>query len=66
MAALGFHGTLRRVDGKAIPEYQLHLGGGISEAGAVFGRQVVKVPARRIPEAVAQLLDLYQARAAGR
>jgi sulfite reductase beta subunit-like hemoprotein len=60
VAALGFHGTLRRVDGKTIPEYQLHLGGGISQEGAVFGRQVVKVPARRIPEAVAQLLELYQ------
>jgi sulfite reductase beta subunit-like hemoprotein len=56
---LGFHGTLRRVDGKTIPEYQLHLGGGIDENGAVFGRQVVKVPARRIPEAVAKLVELY-------
>jgi sulfite reductase beta subunit-like hemoprotein len=60
VAAMGFHGTLRRVDGKTIPEYQLHLGGGIDQNGAVFGRQVVKVPARRIPEAVAQLLELYQ------
>jgi sulfite reductase beta subunit-like hemoprotein len=60
VAALGFHGTLRRVDGKTIPEYQLHLGGGLDENGAVFGRQVVKVPARRIPEAVAQLLALYE------
>jgi sulfite reductase beta subunit-like hemoprotein len=60
VAALGFHGTLRRVDGKTIPEYQLHLGGGIDQNGAVFGRQVVKVPARRIPEAVAKLVELYQ------
>src|SRR5262249_624875 len=58
VAALGFHGTLRRVDGKTIPEYQLHLGGGISDEGAVFGRQIVKVPARRIPEAVTRLLEL--------
>jgi sulfite reductase beta subunit-like hemoprotein len=60
VAALGFHGTLRRVDGKTIPEYQLHLGGGIGVDGAVFGRQVVKVPARRIPQAVTRLLELYR------
>ncbi len=33
--------------------YQLHLGGGVDEGGARFGRQVVKVVARRVPEAVA-------------
>jgi sulfite reductase beta subunit-like hemoprotein len=60
VAALGFHGTLRRVDGKTIPEYQLHLGGGIDLDGATFGRQVVKLPAKRVPEAVAQLLALYE------
>src|SRR5204863_8184335 len=29
VAAIGFHGTMRRVGGRAVPEYQLHLGGGI-------------------------------------
>src|SRR4029453_18918339 len=60
VAALGFHGTMRRVGGQAVPEYQLHLGGGISGQGAVFGRQIVKVPARRVPDAVLRLLLLYQ------
>jgi sulfite reductase beta subunit-like hemoprotein len=60
VAALGFHGTVRRVGGQAAPEYQLHLGGGIDKYGATFGRQVAKVPARRVPEAVVRLLELYQ------
>jgi sulfite reductase beta subunit-like hemoprotein len=60
IAALGFHGTMRRVGGQAVPEYQLHLGGGISLDGATFGRQVIKVPARRVPDAVLRLLTLYQ------
>ncbi len=60
VAAIGFHGTMRRVDGQAVPEYQLHLGGGIDGAGAQFGRQVVKVPARRVPDAVVRLLELYK------
>jgi sulfite reductase (NADPH) hemoprotein beta-component len=60
VAALGFHGTMRRVGGQAVPEYQLHLGGGIDAGGAVFGRQVVKVPARRVADTVVRLLALYQ------
>lgn len=60
IAALGFHGTMRRVGGVALPEYQLHLGGGIAREGATFGRQIVKLPARRVPAAVLRLLDLYQ------
>jgi sulfite reductase (NADPH) hemoprotein beta-component len=59
VAALGFHGTVRRVGGQAAPEYQLHLGGGIDVNGATFGRQVVKVPARKVPEAVVRLLELF-------
>ncbi|HEX8954525.1 MAG TPA: nitrite/sulfite reductase [Polyangia bacterium] len=60
VAALGFHGTMRRVGGQAVPEYQLHLGGGIAREGATFGRQIVKLPARRVPDAVLRLLELYQ------
>jgi sulfite reductase (ferredoxin) len=59
VAALGFHGTMRRVGGATVPEYQLHLGGGIDRQGAVFGRQIVKVAARRVPAAVLRLLELY-------
>lgn len=59
VAALGFHGTMRRVGGRAIPEYQLHLGGGIAREGATFGRQIVKLAARRVPDAVLRLLELY-------
>jgi len=60
VAALGFHGTMRRVGGVAVPEYQLHLGGGIAREGATFGRQIVKLAARRVPDAVLRLLELYR------
>jgi sulfite reductase beta subunit-like hemoprotein len=59
IAALGFHGTVRRVGGRAMPEYQLHLGGGLDASGATFGRQIVKIPAHRVAEAVLRLLELY-------
>ena len=44
-----------------VPVYQLHLGGGVDARGARFGRQVVKIVARRVPDAVAVLLELYRA-----
>jgi hypothetical protein len=56
---------MRRVGGQAVPEYQLHLGGGIDKYGATFGRQVAKVPARRVPEAVVKLLELYKKERSG-
>ncbi len=62
IAGLGFHGGMRRVGGKVVPEYTLHLGGGIDEKGATFGRQVVKVPARRVPDALVRLLHLFEAK----
>jgi sulfite reductase beta subunit-like hemoprotein len=61
IADIGWHGAVKNVNGTAYPMYQLHLGGGVDQAGARFGRQVVKVVARRLPEAVAMLLKLYEA-----
>jgi sulfite reductase (ferredoxin) len=61
IADLGFHGAAKREGGKTYPMYQLHLGGGVDENGAYFGRQVVKLVARRVPEAVVRLLALYEA-----
>ena len=60
IADIGWHGAVKNVGGTAYPMYQLHLGGGVDPAGARFGRQVVKVVARRVPEAVAVLLKLFE------
>lgn len=61
VAAIGFHGTVRHAgDGKQVPEYQLHLGGGFDADGVQFGRHIVKIPARRAGEALLRLLDLYR------
>ncbi len=60
IADLGFHGGAKTVGGVTVPVYQLHLGGGCDSNGARFGRQVVKLVARRVPEAVVLLLRLYE------
>ena len=61
IADLGFHGAARKDGGTGVtvPMYQLHLGGGVDQRGATFGRQVVKIVARRVPDAVVKLLQLF-------
>ena len=51
---------MRRLDGRAVPQYFVMVGGGVQEDGAHFARLAAKVPARRVPEAVERLIALYQ------
>jgi sulfite reductase beta subunit-like hemoprotein len=61
IANIGFHGAAKTIGDDTYPMYQLHLGGTVDENGARFGRQVVKILARRVPEAVFLLMKLYEA-----
>jgi sulfite reductase beta subunit-like hemoprotein len=61
IANIGFHGAAKTLGDDTYPMYQLHLGGTVDENGARFGRQVVKILARRVPEAVFLLMKLYEA-----
>ena len=64
ISGLGFQGGVRKVGGRAVPQYLMYLGGGVSAEKAHFGRLVVKVPARRVPQVLERLVDLYVAEAA--
>jgi sulfite reductase (NADPH) hemoprotein beta-component len=59
IAGLGFQGSVRKVGGKAIPQYFVMVGGGPDGDAVRFGRLAAKVPARRLTEALERLLDLY-------
>jgi sulfite reductase (NADPH) hemoprotein beta-component len=59
IATIGFQGSVRRLGSRAVPQYFVMVGGGATETGAAFGRLAAKIPARRIPEAVERLIDLY-------
>ncbi len=61
IAAIGFQGSLRKVDGKAVPQYFIQVGGGIDAERTTFGRLAAKVPARRAPIALDRLVRLYAA-----
>ena len=61
IASLGFQGSVRKVAGKAIPQYFVMVGGGATDTGAHFGKVVAKIPVNRLTTAVERLLDLYKA-----
>src|SRR5499426_159486 len=59
VAAIGFQGSVRRLGSRAVPQYFVMVGGGVTNAGASFARLAAKIPARRIPEVVERLIGLY-------
>jgi sulfite reductase beta subunit-like hemoprotein len=60
VAGIGFQGSIRKIAGRAVPQYFVFVGGGATDEGASFGRVAAKIPARRAPIAVERLLALYQ------
>jgi sulfite reductase (NADPH) hemoprotein beta-component len=60
IATIGFQGCVRRVGGRAVPQYFVMVGGGTTDRGASFARTAAKVPARRIPETLERLIAMYQ------
>jgi sulfite reductase (NADPH) hemoprotein beta-component len=61
LAAIGLQGGVRKLGGRAVPQYSVLLGGHVEGSEARFGAPVAKVPSRRIPEAVTRLVSLYLA-----
>jgi sulfite reductase (NADPH) hemoprotein beta-component len=59
VATIGFQGSVRRVGSRALPQYFVMVGGGMHDTGASFARCAAKIPARRIPDAVERLIEIY-------
>jgi sulfite reductase (NADPH) hemoprotein beta-component len=60
IAAIGFQGSVRRLAGKAVPQYFVMIGGQVGAERADFGRVVAKIPARRLTETVERLVVHYR------
>ena len=60
IADIGFHGVAKKIEGKLVPHYQLHLKGGVGNGRAVVGDSNIKLPARNIPKGVSELISKYQ------
>jgi sulfite reductase (NADPH) hemoprotein beta-component len=61
VAAIGLQGSARKLGARTLPQVFVLVGGGAGAGGASFGKLVGKVPARRAPEAVRRLVELYLA-----
>ncbi len=60
VAGLGFQGSVRKVGGRAVPQYFVMVGGGVTDGRAHFARLAAKVPVRRAGEALERLVALYE------
>jgi sulfite reductase (ferredoxin) len=60
IADIGFFGGARKVNERLAPHFQLMLGGMTDEGIARFGEPVVKLPARRIPDAAVHMIERYR------
>ncbi len=60
VAGIGFQGGVRKVGGRAVPQYFVMVGGGVEGDRAHFGRVVAKVPARRIARTVERLVQIFE------
>jgi sulfite reductase (ferredoxin) len=60
-ANIGLHGSSINVKGKVLPAMQVVLGGGVDQTGKGYiAEKVIKLPSKRIPTALAWLLDDYE------
>ncbi len=60
-ANIGFHGSSIKRDGKVLPAMQIVLGGGVDPDGKGYiAEKVIKLPTKRIPDALRILLDEYE------
>jgi sulfite reductase beta subunit-like hemoprotein len=65
IATLGFFGSARNIEGHLVPHYQMMIGGRTDGEKADFGKNFLKVPARRVPELVRKFIEIYRAERAG-
>ena len=60
IADIGFFGGAKKVGEHLAPHFQLMVGGMTDEGKAIFAQPVLKLPAKRIPDAVIKMLELYR------
>jgi sulfite reductase (ferredoxin) len=61
VADIGFYGVSRKVDGNAVPHFQVVLGGQWENNAGSYGLPVVAIPSKNIPDVVSRLSDRYVA-----
>ncbi len=60
LATIGLYGGVRKVGTRQVPSYELLLGGEVRDGSVTFAQPVMRLPARRVPDAVFRLIDRYR------
>jgi sulfite reductase beta subunit-like hemoprotein len=62
IGSIGFYGASLKVGGHQMPAYIPHIGGDAGEGKVVYGSRLkVRLPAKRVPEAVERWIRMYEA-----
>jgi sulfite reductase (ferredoxin) len=62
IGTIGFYGASIKVGEHTLPAYVAHVGGRHGAAGLAFGARLkVRLPAKRVPDAVERWLRMYEA-----
>jgi len=59
IADIGFQGVERRAHQTAAPGYQMYLGGRVGQMEIEFGQKALRLPAKRIGDAVVQVVSRF-------
>ncbi|MEE9198176.1 MAG: nitrite/sulfite reductase [Dehalococcoidia bacterium] len=60
LGSIGLQGASMNRNNRQVPAYDIFLGGAFYEKGARIGERVGKVPAKRVPQAIAKVLKTYK------
>ena len=62
IGSIGFYGASIKVGEKTIPAYVAHIGGRFGREGVAFGQRLkIRLPAKRVPDAVERWIRFYEA-----
>ena len=60
IADIGFYGNARKIGAVQAPFYQMLLGGEVSERGVRFGKQIIPLAAKQVPNVVREVIGFYR------
>jgi sulfite reductase beta subunit-like hemoprotein len=60
IADIGFYGNARKIGNVQAPFYQMLLGGEVSERGVRFGKQIIPLAAKQVPNVVREVIGFYR------
>ncbi|MEO0403844.1 MAG: nitrite/sulfite reductase, partial [Bacteroidota bacterium] len=60
ISGIGLHGSTIRTKEGIVPAMQVLLGGGVLNGQAQYGDKVIKIPTKRIPDTIRQILTYFE------